>query len=139
MMLMNTSLDITPFEKLRARTFVWRALLAVIVSSIILAIFSPVPLNETSHIQQVCFELLIYFTFLLFTLPLMNRTRISYKRLIGKRLHETPYSQTHLADAIYRRIQYKSKFRLISLIDNDSTEQIMSLMQILVKCSGRDT
>lgn len=79
--------DSTPFEKLRARALVWRAILTVIatvISIIILAKLLPQWFkNETSPLQGTVTVLLLYVYFFLFTLRILSHSNLSYDRLCG--------------------------------------------------------
>ena len=73
--------NLTPFAELRARTFLWRALLTFIVSVIIVVILFR---DESAEKRSAVMSLLLYAIFFFFCLPLLSRARISYQRLLGR-------------------------------------------------------
>ena len=80
-------IDSTPFEKLRARTFVWRAILTVIatvISIIILTRLLPEWFkNKPSPLQETLTVLLLYVYFFLLTFRMLSHSDLSYNRLCG--------------------------------------------------------
>lgn len=73
--------NLTPFAELRARTFLWRALLTFIVSVIIVVILFR---DESAEKRSAVMSLLLYAIFFFFCLPVLSRARISYQRLLGR-------------------------------------------------------
>ena len=73
--------NLTPFAELRARTFLWRALLAFIASLIIVVILFR---DESAEKRSAVMSLLLYAIFFFFCLPVLSRARISYQRLWGR-------------------------------------------------------
>ena len=67
--------NLTPFAELRARTFLWRALLALLASLII---------GESAEKKEAVTFLLLYPIFFFLCLPVLFRARISYQRLWGR-------------------------------------------------------
>lgn len=73
--------NLTPFAELRARTFLWRALLTFIASVIIVVILFR---DGSAEKRSAVMSLLLYAIFFFFCLPLLSRARISYQRLLGR-------------------------------------------------------
>ena len=80
-------IDSTPFEKLRARALVWRAILTVIatvISIIILTRLLPEWFkNKPSPLQETLTVLLLYVYFFLITFRMLSHSDLSYNRLCG--------------------------------------------------------
>ena len=77
-------MQVAPFEKLRGRTLIVRALLALIVSAVIADIFWPEwTEKKPTPLPDALFGLLLYGLFFLFTSRALLRARLSYNRLFG--------------------------------------------------------
>ncbi len=71
--------QINPFERIRARAMVLHALLALIVTVIIVVIFT----DDSSPFRITLTGLLLYVFFSLFTFRMLSRAGLSYSRLCG--------------------------------------------------------
>jgi len=77
-------MQVNPFEKLRGRTLVLRAILAFIASVVLVSIFWPEWFKDKqSLLPNALLGLLLYVFFSLFTLRVVSRARLSYTRLFG--------------------------------------------------------